>query len=281
MQGLLFRKVTLKIFGSPEQLTIDLVSKQEIVLRRRDLYILPLSHAVCSILRSVLFLASLLTLPITVCLSYNPCCRPTSWHDLPEELRIMILKGLVVPKLWRTEKGRRHTNQSVYATVCREWQELFERTNFRTLVLCQTDLSELRDIVIGHRRKLVNWIWLRVELQDYDCNRCSIQETSEEIQVNNSIFTNAIWTLFSLLSSWSGERLTLELSAHSPSDLRHWFKALNSRENDTTWSGSRTLQSQPNDPIHGWEDGQQVRQAGEDAITRVFGPPLGGDSIDV
>lgn len=124
-----------------------------------------------------------------------------------------------------TSSWRQH-NQSTYATVCREWQYFFERTNFQRLTVHQSDLLELGRIVQGQRRMFVKWIWLRLELPEYDCECCNMQESSEEIQSHNIVFTNAIWDLFAILSTWEkkgefGVRErgpTLELSAHSPSD---------------------------------------------------------------
>lgn len=63
-----------------------------------------------------------------------------------------------------------------YATVCREWQEVIEQKNFSRLTLTLSRIASLRDMVYRQRR-LVRYIWLCMELQEYDCSQCEDLET--------------------------------------------------------------------------------------------------------
>ncbi|RFU32270.1 hypothetical protein B7463_g4081, partial [Scytalidium lignicola] len=204
------------------------------------------------------------------------------WEYLPPELRTIVLGLLLANLNEETTIPPRYHILSAYATVCREWQYFFERRNFRTLTLHQSDLPEFNSIVQGQRRFFLQWIWLRLELPEYDCRLCNKPESTVEINRNNSIFTNALWDLFAILSTWQKKRefdekgLTLELSAHSPSDSKHLFKELDSRINDTAWSRNEDgYKEQPHDPTHGWGDGLRVQWISEGDKMRVFGHPDG------
>ncbi|OCK87716.1 uncharacterized protein K441DRAFT_648073 [Cenococcum geophilum 1.58] len=213
----------------------------------------------------------------------------TCWGRLPPELRMIALEMLVEPNSEQSTSPWRKHNQSAYAAVCREWQYFFERTNFQRLTIHQSDLLELGRIVQGQRRMFVKWIWLRLELPEYDCKCCNKQESSKEIRSHNFVFTNALWDLFAILSTWEkkgefgvGERgPTLELSAHSPSDSKHFRTKLDSRINDTAWSRSRGgPKKRHHDCAHGWKKGRQTRWSRDDAKMRVFGHP-GGLKFDL
>ena len=197
---------------------------------------------------------------------------------------MMVLEMLVEPNNKQPASPSRQHSQSAYAAVCREWQYFFERINFQRLSIHQSDLLELGRIVQGQRRMFVKWIWLRLELPEYDCECCNKQESSKEIRSHNFVFTNALWDLFAILSTWGkkGEfgvverGLTLELSAHSPSDSKHFCKELDSRINDTAWGGSKGgSEKRHHDRAHGWKRGRQIRRPGYDAKMRVFGHPNG------
>lgn len=90
-----------------------------------------------------------------------------------------------------------------------------------------------------------------------------------------------MWAAFETLASWkteeSGRRgITLELSAHSPSDAIHFNKDLNFRIHDKAWDrwDARPVPHH-DDPSHHWQDGRQIEQIPLDAKTRVFGRPSG------
>ncbi|KAI1121814.1 hypothetical protein F5Y10DRAFT_255466 [Nemania abortiva] len=146
------------------------------------------------------------------------------WHTIPQELRIMVLESLV---LLESDGGR----TSPYAAVSKEWQAFFEKQHFGRLVLHQSHIREFDRIVRHQRRRMVRHIWLRIQLAEYDCDRCYKRENDAEARVNNQLMTEAIWTTLKVLSTWpkrgrfgvGNKGPILELSVHSPSDIEHHF----------------------------------------------------------
>ncbi|KAF2135930.1 uncharacterized protein K452DRAFT_280763 [Aplosporella prunicola CBS 121167] len=200
-----------------------------------------------------------------------------SWGDLPAELRLLILEE--VGKL----EHQKHELAS-YATVSREWQYFFERKNFEYLAISQHDVSKFGKIVQKQRRSLVRWIWLRLRIPRYNCERCDKPESLEEIQRNNAMFIKAIRGLFGILSTWeskgpyaaSEKGVTLELSAHSESDGKHYFLGIDSRIHDNGRSGKTlSFKKPPHSQTHGWIKGQRVKEPPEGAVDRIFGPICG------
>ncbi len=169
--------------------------------------------------------------------------------------------------------------QSAYATVCREWNNFFERETFNHLILHQSDVPELGSIVQGQRKTFVKRIWLRLELPEYDCESCNKQQSTEEFKDHKFLFTNAVWDLFAFLSTWEnrgefgvgGRGVTLELSAHSPSDSKHFCKELARRSDDTPWERNEIPEKSYHDLAHGWRNGVQRHRPRYDAKMRVFG----------
>jgi hypothetical protein len=53
------------------------------------------------------------------------------------------------------------------------------------------------------RRKLVKYIWLRINLQEYDCLDCEVPETELMWNTNSDIITAALDDAFRKLSIWS------------------------------------------------------------------------------
>jgi hypothetical protein len=135
---------------------------------------------------------------------------------------------------------------SACAAVCREWQHLFETETFADLTLHQSDVSEFAALVQGRRRPLLRWLWLRLELTEYDCKECRVRETIPEDRANKFILTNAVWELFDTLSGWkkkdavtaTRQGFTFEISAHSLSDLRRAGPKMRRRINDKGWMGA-------------------------------------------
>lgn len=183
---------------------------------------------------------------------------------------------------WHTHseaRGLAETDQlAVLTTVCRDWQEFFEGKLFQRLTLkTEADIQTFAHFVQGGRQVHVEWIWLRVELPMYDCQQCHRMGTRENIQVQKAIFTDLIWKLFDVLSGWKmrdvrNGGVTLELSAHSPSDAHHFNKDLRFRLHDTAWDRWEDRPVLPHDdPSHGWMDGKQVKNVPLHAKYRVFG----------
>ncbi|KAH6611580.1 hypothetical protein Trco_001600 [Trichoderma cornu-damae] len=108
-----------------------------------------------------------------------------------------------------------------------EWQMHFRRETFRRLVLSCSCVGDFRQRVQS-RKHLVKHIWLRVELPEYRCSTCGNSETARQFRKNDQIFTNVLWHLMETLGAWGeaepcGQGPILELSVHSPSDLKHHF----------------------------------------------------------
>jgi hypothetical protein len=115
--------------------------------------------------------------------------------------------------------------------VSHEWRVFVERSTFRRLVLSSGDLDAF-DALIARRRTNVNLqvpighIWLRLVLPEYNCPDCQRPENSLEAATNEKMFTEAMWKLLQALALLGpGRGLTLEFSAHSPSDSAHFFKS--------------------------------------------------------
>ncbi|KAM7200608.1 hypothetical protein V8F33_003813 [Rhypophila sp. PSN 637] len=201
------------------------------------------------------------------------------WTRLPVEIQRMILKALaeIVPErpyfrrhfiankyqslsrhissrddLWMLRKTKTHANdvktRSILATVSRQWQLFFEELNFNHLILHQDDLAKFEAITQSHaqlhRRQFIQGIYLRLELSEYGCGRCWMEVFKEEEEVDSRISKTAVASLFATLSSWDptacyGGGLTLEISAHSPSDANCYARELYPRIADNTHSSFR------------------------------------------
>jgi len=187
------------------------------------------------------------------------------------------------------EAQRIATTRSHLATVSKQWQYFFEKLNFDHLFLHQEDVSQFRAIVERqpHRKAFVRWIWLRVELAEYSCQDCLTAQSPDEVRENNAIFTKGVYELFAVLSSWNpddGHRdgITLELSAHSPSDATHFARELNFRIADNFFHAFRPLdmtmnvRSMLDSRRHSWMNGRQTLARRtpaerEGILARLFG----------
>lgn len=204
------------------------------------------------------------------------------WGSLPEEIRLLILKLLEQDGC---TLGR-------MATVPREWQTELERYNFAGVRLTPSRLVDFSSMI--HRnRALVKYIWLCLELDDYDCTRCqptSTTSTQEQLfeaidvtDTDHCPITTTFHSLFSALSTWEPREggLTLDISIYSPSDAQHWFKYLTFVPDspyvvicgNTTLGGEQTLSSNEeshHDPPHGWVDGIRQFDPPEPAMRKIF-----------
>jgi hypothetical protein len=148
-----------------------------------------------------------------------------NWYSFPPEIRNMILDQVF-------QTGAACHNLGAVAAVCREWQTYIEPRNFRRLVLNHSCVANFGQIVTK-RKWMVQHIWLRIELPRYRCTACSRPGTPEQKKRNNQIFTRALFQLLKILGSWEDKRCrygpvdssrpVLELSVHSPSDMKHRF----------------------------------------------------------
>ncbi|KAH6617007.1 hypothetical protein F5144DRAFT_380590 [Chaetomium tenue] len=147
--------------------------------------------------------------------------RP-SWATLPLEISLLIL-GIIIEE--------RHPGWSSSAAVCKQWQFVIEKENFRHLHLHATCLDDFARIAV-RRQHLISYISLNMGGR-YDCPRCFGTSWEAEKTQDLSIIREGLWKLFSILSGWTlatQKSLELELRAHSPSSSgRLWFKR-NSRQ---------------------------------------------------
>lgn len=173
-----------------------------------------------------------------------------SWRHLPGELRHMILREIAL--------GGPITRRALssFAAVSREWQQVFETITFSEVNVTDNDLDEFQRIVNrrhsnGLSQPPIAAIRLRVFLLPYPhyprenrnsaCLDCRQPENDQEAAQNDIIFTNALWKLLETLALMGGDSsdpdvsdsdgCELELSAHSPSDCKHYFKWYHVQEN--------------------------------------------------
>ncbi|KAK5995240.1 hypothetical protein PT974_03639 [Cladobotryum mycophilum] len=155
-----------------------------------------------------------------------------TWLILPQELRDMIFTWIKKDYSW-TLDPRARVN---YATVCKEWQFVFEPETFRQLCLDQNRLKSFKRFISENERRqsYVSHIMLRIKLEEYDCSVCELPEDRATIKRNDEIFVNTLRDFLRILSKWKrpeNSGLTLDLGACSPSDGRHTFRDFRYAEN--------------------------------------------------
>ena len=191
------------------------------------------------------------------------------WTVLPAEIRLLILEAITQQK---------HPGWASSAAVCKEWQFIIERENFHQLKLHVPYLDDFQRIAL-RRQHIIHHICHDIELPRYTCRCCSWPESDAWTGQNSAIISIGIWKLFSILSGWNsvGQKgLTLELSAHSPSDSDHWFKhyrftsdPVDGHENDAV-SGGDMGSGLLDDPQHGWMNNKQETPPPRSAVLRLF-----------
>lgn len=87
-----------------------------------------------------------------------------SWARLPAEVRLLILQTIAGDP--GDSKIGKKNRLAHYASVSKEWQEVFERKIFHRLQLSQSCLVEFGEIV-RHQRRFVKHIWLCIQLCTY------------------------------------------------------------------------------------------------------------------
>lgn len=183
------------------------------------------------------------------------------WVSLPPELRFLVLEFLAQEK----------RGLASYAQVCKEWQQVMEKQNFRRLKLQAPCLNDFNRMT-SRNRALVQRVWLNIELQPYTCPSCETREHHSWTSDNDFLIAQAILKLFSILSTWgtAGNGLTLEISTQSPSDSEHWFKNHyfgTDKVDGNIIPETENKRQEPN-PNHAWVSGQQVPSTG--ALLRLY-----------
>ncbi|KAH6608972.1 peroxisomal abc transporter [Trichoderma cornu-damae] len=181
----------------------------------------------------------------------------SKWSLLPEEMRLQVLDALA-------HGGNGKRGLTNYSLVCKSWQSIFEKANFRRLVLHQSDLDGL-DRIPKRCWPYVRHVWLRIELGEYCPSGSITPERLEDTAAYNDLVELAVGGLFGALKSWEKvvepdfRGMTLELSIHSPSDSRYLCRGVHAKDLDrqTPLAQGRT------------DSGSSVRVEG--ALARVFG----------
>ncbi|KAL7927153.1 hypothetical protein ACQKWADRAFT_279674 [Trichoderma austrokoningii] len=151
----------------------------------------------------------------------------SKWSMLPEELRLKVLENLA------QSSSEKH-GLTKYALVCKSWQSIFEKENFRSLTIDHEDFRRLAKIP-ERCWPYVKHIWLRISLEEYYPRQMtgSVRpEMLEETAEYNDRIEGTLTALFSILSSWEkvvkpdASGITLELSVHSPSNSTYITRAV-------------------------------------------------------
>ncbi|PON23663.1 hypothetical protein TGAM01_v207310 [Trichoderma gamsii] len=190
----------------------------------------------------------------------------TSWASLPCELRLNILESITrqKPPGWAS-----------LASVCKEWQPVFEKENYKKLKIRSSRLGEFESMVPPQKRHLIHHIWLDIELRRYS-TRCCTKRYSQ-LKTMGTTVTKAIRRIFSILSNWETENsLTLELNVVCPTDSEHWFRNLHF-SSDCVDDGEeserfREADCHHHDPRHGWLHGAQVETPSRSAMYQLLYP---------
>ncbi|TGO49244.1 hypothetical protein BCON_0216g00180 [Botryotinia convoluta] len=201
-----------------------------------------------------------------------------SWEGFPMEIRLAVLEELM-------QDG---CSLADFATVSREWQKIIEPHNFSRIKLTPACLADFGQMV--HRnRSLVRYIWLCLELQEYDCTECDTRdpELYSLSNVDNTLIATAILNLFTTLSVWKpGNSLLLDISIYSLSDSKHWFKYLTFEPDvafdmfDRNQHTVASMTVRPTDHHHGWIAGSQNSIPSSDALEKTFSEIMGVGPFD-
>lgn len=161
------------------------------------------------------------------------------WNLLAAELRDMIVQSLIC-----------EGNIARCASVCREWQATIERSNFHSLKLTAWDIPVFEKLSKQHLG-LVKYIWYSIELLNYDCTECDLDETESVMEANQATVKDGIRAMFLTLSKrpFNGD-MTLDISIHSPSDSQHHFKYIQFEPANTLFSHDRPKSALHYDPGH-------------------------------
>ncbi|KAI1827499.1 hypothetical protein F4861DRAFT_550406 [Xylaria intraflava] len=189
-----------------------------------------------------------------------------TWDCFPAEIRCMILDILLQDSC----------SLAGLATVSREWQDIIERDNFARIKLTPSRLADFGSIVYRNRA-FVRYIWLCLELQEYNCPECEPWDWESRGFSNpdNTLIVKGLQNVFSALRTWEPNgSLVLDISVHSPSDSEHWFKYLTFGPDAPLHAYDRNpsvWQTIPDDDYqHGWVDGAPRHIITDRAIHKVF-----------
>ncbi|KAF6805375.1 hypothetical protein CMUS01_14626 [Colletotrichum musicola] len=208
------------------------------------------------------------------------------WNSLPEELANSIFDILIHEVAAEIQQSKYGLPR--YARVSKRWLDLFERKAFRYMTVDQRDLQEKLSLIIPRRRSMVEHIWLRIELATYDCPDC--KHTGKNTYPHDkAAVENAIVSTFKILHGWdqesdiTGGALTLEISAHSPSDSQHIFKdyLIESKDSGPSDIANDLDPASLHDRPHGWSHGRRTETPGISAFSRMHKFGIAGSITDL
>lgn len=165
---------------------------------------------------------------------------------------------------------------------------IIERHNFTRIKLTPSRLADFGSMI--HRNQaLVRYIWLCLELHEYDCSECTPEEMLGIDNEDNILITTTFENLFTTLSAWKPNgSLLLDISVHSPSDSEHWFKYLTFEpdiapdecDRHRSLKQSTCTLAKLNDYRHGWFGGRRMSAPDDLVIHKVFGEIMGEGPFD-
>ncbi|GJN69559.1 hypothetical protein PLICBS_003608 [Purpureocillium lilacinum] len=137
---------------------------------------------------------------------------------LPTEIRLGIVEALL-------EDGCR---LAPLATVSRDWQEVVEPYTFSHIKLTTERAGQFASMTRRNRAH-IRYIWVSLEIRDYDCLPClkdrgwGVRQAMNE--ANRVLVASALRDLFAALSEWEPTgSLVLDFGVDSPCDPKEWFK---------------------------------------------------------
>lgn len=182
-----------------------------------------------------------------------------SWTSLPTELQQKILGAL----------AQNGDSLAPYASVSRDWQDVFEKHTFSRLTLTARRLRSFH--FATRRRDQVKYIWLCIELPEYDCSECEKYETAKYAEGITIYVKDVMRKALFILSTWKARgSLTLDISVHSPSDSKHWFANSYYGSDAVPTSEVKHCLSNVQNSWHGWIDGQRIAPLPEKSVDRLF-----------
>ncbi|EFX00553.1 oxoglutarate/iron-dependent oxygenase [Grosmannia clavigera kw1407] len=158
-----------------------------------------------------------------------------SWDDLPFELKRLIFRALEysVPEHDAAHvKGRRKRGPAglaPLAAVNSQWRDAIEAITFQGLIVKTSEVNDFEGYFRQNPRRqaALRRVCILVELPRYASRLSRVCETEEELDTNDSIFSDTLWHFFSAMSAWDADVLrqhykspgvALEIVARSTSD---------------------------------------------------------------
>lgn len=154
-----------------------------------------------------------------------------TWDDLPFELKRLVFRALEnsIPEHGKVKRKRGPFALAPLAAVNAQWRDAIEAITFKGLIVKTSEVNDFEGYFRQNPRRqaALRHVCVRVELPKYAARLNRMCETEEELDTNDSIFSDTLWHFFSAMSAWDADALrqdhkspgvALELWARSPSD---------------------------------------------------------------